>query len=445
MKSVIWKHFKRDPKNQDRAICSICNLNFGCKDSQTTTIRKHLKCHPEQYKCFIEEDTLGKQQSLKRKANDASLAKASKQPKLSFDQPENYEKQHKFDMALISFLSETGISFNAAGSTSFKNLINIACPKLHVKSPSAISKQVSEKAYRTLDSIRSILEIFKDNITSVGFTSDLWTSRPGNTYMSLTCSFIDTEFFLHRYVPFVKNFPKQHTGSNIALGLDNMIRALGLHRNPALKMFSVNDNASNYRCAIKQSMYLEEISCLIHTVQLSVKDSFRQATAVNDALTKTRKIAKLVHKSSVVKHALKRSAEQKKIKWIVPKSSCKTRWNTELENMNSILRLKSAISDLSMSEEWDALIPTIHQWSLIEDACKSLDPVLMLTKCLESESEPTINKVTERLYAVQKELETIASESLNKSRSRTSFALTLTLFGAGDFFSKSRRGEGGHI
>ena len=115
-------------------------------------------------------------------------------------------------------------------------------------------------------------------------------------------------------MPFVKYFEKKHSGDNIAIGLDNMIRSMGFHYNQGLKMFSVNDNASNFRSAIKKSVYLEEINCFIHTVQLAVKDSFKQANGMNDALKKTRKIAKLVQKSMVARSNLKKAVESRNMK-----------------------------------------------------------------------------------------------------------------------------------
>ena len=44
----------------------------------------------------------------------------------------------------------------------------------------------------------------------------------------------------------------RHTGVNISLGLDKMIESLGLN-NGKRKLWSVNDNASNMKVAIRES------------------------------------------------------------------------------------------------------------------------------------------------------------------------------------------------
>ena len=64
---------------------------------------------------------------------------------------------------------------------------------------------------------------------------------------------------------------------------------------------------------------------------------------------------------------LKKAVESRNMKYILQKNSCKTRWNTELENMKSVLNSKEAILDMCTSDEWDAITPNSHQWLLINE------------------------------------------------------------------------------
>ena len=116
--------------------------------------------------------------------------------------------------------------------------------------------------------VHNIIAAVKTNLLSVGFTTDLWTSRAQDAYMSLTFSFIDDNWRLHRYTPFVKYFPGSHTGERIALELDEMIDELELS-SPRIAKYSVNDNASNQKISIRESVYLTEYNCDLHTFQLS--------------------------------------------------------------------------------------------------------------------------------------------------------------------------------
>ena len=140
------------------------------------------------------------------------------------------------------FVAETGVAFNVLGTTSFKNTIEIANRRLKVKTPRTISRHVETISQQVMSQVHDIMSAVKSTIPSIGFTTDMWTSLAQDSYISLTTSFIDQDFFMHRWTPFVKPFPAKHTGVNISLGLDRMIESLGLQGGNR-KLWSVNDNA----------------------------------------------------------------------------------------------------------------------------------------------------------------------------------------------------------
>ena len=48
------------------------------------------------------------------------------------------------------------------------------------------------------DDIAAILMTVREDLLSIGFTSDLWTSRALDSYISLTITFIDKNWVIHR-------------------------------------------------------------------------------------------------------------------------------------------------------------------------------------------------------------------------------------------------------
>ena len=86
-------------------------------------------------------------------------------------------KQKDFDDALVSFVAETGVSFNVLGTDSFKELIGVANRQLNVKDPRTYSRKVDAASRSVLSRVSDILSAVKSTIPSVGFTSDMWTSR----------------------------------------------------------------------------------------------------------------------------------------------------------------------------------------------------------------------------------------------------------------------------
>ena len=271
-RSLLWKYFSEiKNENGNYTECNvkdncgkICGKRYVYTEGTTSSMKKHLGKHPVEYEEYLlaqADKDRGKMTSNKRLA-DEQLPKGVpylKQPKLDYFSNSNLaERQQLFDDSVVKFVSETGISFNVLGSDSFKYLINVANKtngKLIVKDPRTYSRKVGTVSRKIMTDVCDIMAAVRTDLTSVGFTTDLWTSRANDSYISLTASFIDKYFKLHRWTPYIKPFPHRHQGVTISIGLDSMIEGLGFHQGE-IDLFSVNDNAANMKVAIKESKYL---------------------------------------------------------------------------------------------------------------------------------------------------------------------------------------------
>ena len=63
--------------------------------------------------------------------------------------------------------------------------------RVTVKSPRTLSRMADESAEEVLKEVTSIFRTVREDLVSIGFTSDLWMSRSLHSYISLTVSFID--------------------------------------------------------------------------------------------------------------------------------------------------------------------------------------------------------------------------------------------------------------
>jgi ferritin len=79
------------------------------------------------------------------------------------------------------------------GRSSFINLMKTANKRIKLKSPKTYMRLTKLKADEIDKSIKDIIKTIKDDgdIKSVGFTTDLCTSKSQDSYMSLTIHFID--------------------------------------------------------------------------------------------------------------------------------------------------------------------------------------------------------------------------------------------------------------
>ena len=201
--SKVWKYFHKSPQNKDKVTCDVCEAILSSKGGVTTPLINHLKTHKQ---AFAEYEASKEKDSPKKKSS-------SSQPKLNTFLPQNTEiAQKNLDDAITHFLAESAVAFRIVDLESFKKIIKVANPKLNAKSKRFYSKLVSERADEMRKSLIYILEEQKAQVDTISFTSDIWTSQSGDPYICLTLQFIDADWNLWRFTPYVRSFPDRHTG-----------------------------------------------------------------------------------------------------------------------------------------------------------------------------------------------------------------------------------------
>ena len=163
----------------------------------------------------------------------------------------------------------------------------------------------------------------------------------------------------------------RHSGVNISLGLDAMIESMGLE-DERLKLWSVNDNASNMHVAIRESKYLEELNCGIHTLALAVSDTFKEVQGMKKVLKKAKRLAAYAHNEGP-KNQLKKAVLSAGLKFRKPKCPGETRWSSQLDCMSSLQPYKDVFDAMSTeSLEWERRNLSKQQWKLLKGACSNL-------------------------------------------------------------------------
>ena len=205
--SLVWQYFER--LESGKAKCKECGNELACSSGQTSSLARHLEAkHKKVYVEYLEAKTLKdkEKEELKRKSTSGSMHSLPvKQAKLAFKaQGNDPELQKRFNDALVEHIAESHSSFSQFGSQSFRNLINVANRKLTVPHPTTLSRMASSKAKTVLSQVCDIMAAVKPDLLSVCFTTDLWTSRTGDSFISLTSSFIDKDWHLHNWTPFVR-------------------------------------------------------------------------------------------------------------------------------------------------------------------------------------------------------------------------------------------------
>ena len=415
--SLAWLHFT---KQDNGASCNYCKKFIPIKGCNTSGMIRHLPQHKEQHNEYLKqkkdrEDKKQKDAEERKRKSGQEDIRSMKQPKLSFSKPTGAEKeiQLKFNDSLLEYVANYGVSFRQAAG--LKDVIAIANIRIKVPSSWTLARSSDNKGRSVLKQVTKIIAAVRasEELVSIGFTTDLWTSRSGDSYISLTTSFIDHMWRMHHWTPFVRYFPGSHTGERIAVTLDSMIEELNLD-SEAISKYSVNDNAANQKKAIRDSKYLVEYNCDIHTVQLGINDTFKQVEGMKSVLDKSKAIAKYTNQSPLANNELKAECKAKSLEFKKPKNSQETRWNSSYTCMESILFLKPALKNLMEKDsKWEQFSLNYREWKLLEGAVKLLKPFMIATKLLEAEKTPTINLVIERILTLEDGLKSFISNRNN--------------------------------
>ena len=214
-----WKYFC-DFGDGIRAFCLLCAAEEKdklCKacSGMTEGLKKHLKIAQEQIWKEIDIET------KKRKEEKASEVEeaVNKRRKLGigpFKPGDNTKNQptvkqmidkfwkvdpagavqKKYDEALVEMLSSNFLSFNLVESSEFHSFVMSLNKTINLKSRYFYSNLTAKYSKEIIEEVKKLIEEYTD--ASLAITTDIWTSRTQDGYISLTVHFVDKLFRLHR-------------------------------------------------------------------------------------------------------------------------------------------------------------------------------------------------------------------------------------------------------
>ena len=100
--------------------------------------------------------------------------------------------------------------------------------------------------------------------TVFSFTTDIWSSRANDAYISLTVHFL-LDFRRQNLTLNVSPFNSQHTAELIAEKIESLLSSWGFK--DELVFMVMRDNAANMRAAFRDSG-IDSFGCLAHTLQV---------------------------------------------------------------------------------------------------------------------------------------------------------------------------------
>ncbi|KAH7953990.1 hypothetical protein HPB49_014754 [Dermacentor silvarum] len=236
-KSAIGKHFVKNSAQE--ATCKSCDMKLRTPSSTTTPPANHLKNkHLSLHSVFLRDS--GKQG---RPEGAQPLIRSALKSGKDLSQRERTAITTRISRMLALNLQP----YICVENRGFKELMNHMEPLYKIPSRTTFSRTIIPALYRdTVTAVKERMHAdFQEGIESISFTSDMWTSRSNQSYISLTCHYLTSNFEMRSFALDNRSVTESHTACNIMEHLQAMMDNWELPLQE-VSVYVVTDNARNF-------------------------------------------------------------------------------------------------------------------------------------------------------------------------------------------------------
>lgn len=324
-------------------------------------------------------------------------------------------------MMIMGFIARAGLPFNIVNEPSFKELVQFLNPRANVKSSTTFSKQKLPLLYEcVMGTAHKLIAAEVPACDQVAFTTDCWTSRAGDPYITLTLHYINDAFEQRKFVLNFENFQGRHTSKYIGHKLTEMINEIPELAAVKSKVV-VHDAAANMKALFNRQQNnlpaeMESLLCADHLLHTSLMHAANAVTEVKQAIAVATDLASNVRRSNlsdqlIMSECIALGEEYAKI--ISPVA---TRWNSRCMMISSIIRLKKVLVSLRDKPEQNLLtdlIPGDATFSVLEAILPILEVMRNVSERCSAEDKPVIGDMLQILANLPGILHQIIQKVIN--------------------------------
>ncbi|CAO2190093.1 unnamed protein product [Urochloa humidicola] len=316
-RSDVWKHFiklKDDKGFLQFAKCKYCQrkMKAESKGHGTSALTRHLNICKRNPHNFDKDPSQGTLQATPGEGVTT----------WRFD-------QDALRVAFAEMVVEDELPFCFAERPGFTKFMSRACPRFKLPSRRTCTRDTVRLYFQERAKLK---KFFKDACQRVSLTTDCWTSQQQDGYMTVTASFIDDNWKLHKKViSFFK--VKGHKGEDIGKNLLRCLTEWGMDRVMTVTVDNAGANDSGVSILRRQlqptniadGKYLH-MRCAAHIINLIVQDGLKE---VDLSVKRVRAAIRYIKSGTSRLIKFKEIAEEEKVtskeflKLDVP-----TRWNS---------------------------------------------------------------------------------------------------------------------
>ncbi|XP_039593991.1 E3 SUMO-protein ligase ZBED1-like [Polypterus senegalus] len=341
----------------------------------------------------LREDTRSKIQSGQKTIKEAFTASL----------PHNSARAQEITRGIGEYIAKGLRPFSVADNEGFKRLVNMLEPKYKI--PSRDSQTILPALYK--ETRAKVAQSIKQ-AECISITTDGWTSRATQSYVTITARAMTSEWEIKTFVLQTRVLFESHTGHNIGEVLKSAVSEWELdmiYNNSHQGIAVVTDNVRNMGVAVNEAGLSPHVKCFAHTLNLASQAGLK-VNRVSHLLGRVRRVAAFFHRSSTATAVL--TSKQQMLNLPVHKliMDVVTRWNSSLDVIERYLEQQQAIAAALLSSEVrsNALeIDTLDAADIAdaEEIVKLLTPLKKATTVLCDESRPTISLIMPLKHMIQ--------------------------------------------
>lgn len=429
-KSFVWQHFGypvemingKRVTDKTRTICKHCMKTMPYTAANTSTMQRHLQHH---------HSTALKSTTAPVKKTNQTMLTNTFGPQL----PQSSARATAITRDIGVFIAADMRPFSVVENQGFRRLLHTLEPKYTIPSRTHFTRTVIPNLYE--ESKSKIVQILKD-AASIAITTDGWTSRGTQSYITITAHTINNDWKMESVVLQTRPLFESHTGANIAEVLQTAVTDWELKK-PNHGIAIVTDNARNMDVAVREARLKPHIKCFAHTINLATQAGLG-VPRVARLLGRVRRVAAFFHRSSTATAVLISKQKQLNLPSHKLIMDVTTRWNSTLDMLARYLEQQAAITAALTSPELRQnarSIDTLDSCDVrdAEDLVKLLHPLKKATTVLCEEKSPTVSLIVPLKSMIEQSMTPNDGDSTTMANTKTAILTNIANRYSGDAFN----------
>ena len=386
-RSSVWTYF--DDSDGTDATCVLCK-DIVKTSGNTSNAMKHLKSkHQEEYQLVHAQQEESKRLRLEQRQSSAEQSKqVSLETTLERSRvyPRESTRCKKLDESLVRMLAVDLQPASIVEDRGFLTILHSLDPKYQPPSRRSIMRSTLPNLYQ-----RVKVEV-KAKLASTkhcALTTDLWTSRTTQGYITVTCHFISSNWELHSAVLDTLLVDTDHTAENLATELTSVTNEWEITDKIVCV---VTDNASNIVAAVRLNGW-KHMPCFAHTLNLIVQDSINGDSQLTEIQKKCRNIVSYFHRSSKATNKLLTIQNRLKLEPHKLVQDVETRWNSLFYMFERMIEQHEAVTTTLCLLDKSNLCLSVEEIEAMKNAVTLLKPYEAATREMSADQYLTISKV----------------------------------------------------